>query len=160
MRLYHGSTVEIPRPDVAHSRGNLDFGRGFYLTSLREQAERWALRKASLEHRRAIVSVYELADGLDGVNVLRFPENDERWVEFVCACRKGQVPAPGADVIIGGVADDRVYEAVNMYFRGYWDMQTTLDALRYYRRNDQYCFATQRAIEKLLTFVEAYEVRA
>ena len=44
MRLYHGSSQEIPQPDAAKSRRNLDFGQGFYTTSVKSQAETWALR--------------------------------------------------------------------------------------------------------------------
>ena len=40
--LFHGSYAIVSQPQVAHGRRNLDFGRGFYLTSLRPQAERWA----------------------------------------------------------------------------------------------------------------------
>lgn len=39
--LYHGSNVEIPQPDVLHSRDDVDFGRGFYTTALKEQAVSW-----------------------------------------------------------------------------------------------------------------------
>lgn len=35
IRLYHTSNIEVRIPDVRHSREHLDFGRGFYLTSLR-----------------------------------------------------------------------------------------------------------------------------
>lgn len=159
MKLYHGSTCRIEKPDVSRSRKNLDFGQGFYLTSYRNQAERWALRKASFTQSRAIVNVFSLANDLSGIKVLEFPENDEAWVEFVCRCRKGETPGEGIDLIVGGVADDRVYEAVNMYFRGYWDMSTTLEALRFYERNDQYCFVTQRAIDGMLAFESSYEVK-
>mgnify|MGYP002508638453 CR=1 FL=1 len=38
MILYHGSFLEISQPDLVHSRPNLDFGRGFYVTPLYEQA--------------------------------------------------------------------------------------------------------------------------
>ena len=38
MILYHGSFLEIAKPDLAHSRPNVDFGRGFYATPLYEQA--------------------------------------------------------------------------------------------------------------------------
>lgn len=48
MKLYHGTTLEIQRPDVSLSRDDLDFGKGFYATSVQSQAERWALRKAAL----------------------------------------------------------------------------------------------------------------
>jgi len=41
MILYHGSNVEVSRPDILHSRKNVDFGQGFYMTSLIEQANNW-----------------------------------------------------------------------------------------------------------------------
>lgn len=41
MILYHGSSLAIESPDLLHSRPNLDFGKGFYLTSIREQAVKW-----------------------------------------------------------------------------------------------------------------------
>ncbi len=41
MILYHGSDLEILKPDVIHSRKNLDFGCGFYTTPLYEQAQKW-----------------------------------------------------------------------------------------------------------------------
>ena len=41
MMLYHGSYLEIAEPDVLHSRPNVDFGRGFYVTPLYEQAVKW-----------------------------------------------------------------------------------------------------------------------
>ena len=40
--LYHGSYTLVESPMVAKRRRNLDFGQGFYLTSLRHQAEQWA----------------------------------------------------------------------------------------------------------------------
>lgn len=33
IKLYHGSTVIIDRIDLAKSRPNKDFGRGFYLSA-------------------------------------------------------------------------------------------------------------------------------
>ena len=44
MKLYHSSNVCVEHPDTEHSRLYLDFGRGFYLTSLYEQAVRYAQR--------------------------------------------------------------------------------------------------------------------
>lgn len=41
MKLFHGSNTVVDRPDVARSRDRLDFGRGFYLTSVKKQAELW-----------------------------------------------------------------------------------------------------------------------
>lgn len=41
MILYHGSYLEIKYPDLEHSRKNVDFGCGFYLTPIYEQAVKW-----------------------------------------------------------------------------------------------------------------------
>lgn len=156
MKLYHGSDCVISSPDVSFSRRNLDFGPGFYVTSFRQQAERWALRRAMRSGGTAVVSVFDFDESSD-LHILRFPD-DESWVEFVCACRRGGNPPQGTDVVIGGVADDRVYAAIDMYFRGLWDMASTLAALKFYGRNDQYYFVTQTALERSLRFERSYEV--
>lgn len=39
IRLYHGSVDRIENPDCSRGRDNLDFGKGFYTTILREHAE-------------------------------------------------------------------------------------------------------------------------
>lgn len=48
MIVYHGSIQNVERPDILHSYRALDFGKGFYVTTIREQAERWAKRKADI----------------------------------------------------------------------------------------------------------------
>lgn len=45
MMVYRGTTEIIEKPDVAHSKKYLDFGKGFYLTSFESQAKKWAIRK-------------------------------------------------------------------------------------------------------------------
>ena len=158
MKLYHGSDCVVKTPSVMNSFRNLDFGSGFYLTSYESQARSWAIRKALRSHGKAYVNVYEVTEPDESVSVLRFPEPNQEWVEFVCACRKGFEPSKSYDLIIGGVANDKVYQAVNMYFKGYWDMETTLKALRYYGVNDQWCFASQAVLDACVHFVGAYEV--
>ena len=63
MKVYHSSTVKVEYPDTAHSRSYLDFGRGFYLTTIREQAVKYAerfLRRGS----EAWLNTYEMTDDL------------------------------------------------------------------------------------------------
>lgn len=48
MILYHGSDCVVKSPDTLHSSERLDFGKGFYATSVQFQAERWAKRKAAI----------------------------------------------------------------------------------------------------------------
>ena len=42
MKLYHGSIIEVRKPSLRYGRERTDFGKGFYTTTLPEQAEHWA----------------------------------------------------------------------------------------------------------------------
>ena len=64
------------------------------------------------------------------------------------------------DIIIGAVADDDVFKSVNMYFRGLWDKQRTLEEIRFYKKNNQICITNQEVLEKVLTFQSSYIVGA
>ncbi len=64
----------------------------------------------------------------------------------------------GYDIIIGNVADDDVFKTVDMYFRGLWSKDKALEELRYYKMNDQICFANQEALNNVLLFKESYRV--
>lgn len=61
---------------------------------------------------------------------------DDKWLDFVCACRKGETINKDYDIIIGNVADDDVFKTVDLYFRGLWDKNKVLEELRYYKLND------------------------
>ena len=70
MIVYHGSISEVRKPDINHSYRYLDFGQGFYVTTVRAQAERWAKRKADLIGvEKGIITVYEMADDCTGFSV-------------------------------------------------------------------------------------------
>lgn len=42
--LYHGSNMVVEEIDLQKTRPYKDFGRGFYLTSMKEQAQKMAQR--------------------------------------------------------------------------------------------------------------------
>lgn len=159
MIVYHGTTEVIKSPDVYHSKKYLDFGVGFYLTTYEEQAKKWAVRKAMRQGKPAIVNVYEMPDDLEQYRVLSFEEENEKWLEFVCACRRGEELNKEYDIIIGNVANDDVFKTVDMYFRGLWDKQKVLEELRYYKMNNQICIVNQKMLEQTIDFQKAYEVK-
>ena len=158
MILFHGTTEIIESPNVSFSKNYLDFGKGFYLTTYQKQAEKWALRKALRKQKSAIVNVYELSADLDKYNVLQFKQENEKWLDFVCACRKGNNIYIDYDIIIGAVANDDVFKTIDMYFRGIWSKKKALDELRYYKMNDQICIISQEVLDKELVFQKAYQV--
>ena len=58
MIFYHGSFLEIAKPDLVHFRSNVDFGCGFYVTPLYEQAAKWC-GKFKRRGKDGIISRYE-----------------------------------------------------------------------------------------------------
>jgi len=41
LKVYHGSTVIVEKPNLAVLNYRTDFGKGFYTTTDRKQAEKW-----------------------------------------------------------------------------------------------------------------------
>lgn len=76
MIVYHGSKEIVEEPDVKHSYRMLDFGRGFYVTTVREQAERWARRKADiLGKNKAILNIYQMDEDANEFLIKSFGED-------------------------------------------------------------------------------------
>ena len=161
MIVYHGANLEVSSPDVTHTQQYLDFGPGFYVTIYEDQASRWARRK-SLRHG-GIPTLNEFEYDEEAVQLFRvmdFAGDDDSWLEYVCACRRGEEVYKQYDIVIGNVANDDVFLTVDMYFRKLWDKEKTLSELRYYRKNNQITFLNQEAIDAVLTYKGSKEVKA
>ena len=159
MIVYHGSTVIVEKPDVDHSYRPLDFGKGFYVTTVEEQAERWARRKADLlgiEH--AYINLYEMNEPTTDLHIKQFADNLVEWLDFVCSCRDGGDEYLKYDLIYGKVANDRVFRVVDMYHTGIWDKDRALKEIKAYPSYDQYAFVTKKAIDRMLIFKSDREV--
>lgn len=154
--LYHTSNTIITQPDTLHSREHLDFGRGFYLTSLYEQANKYAerfLRRGEC----AYINVYEIDDELTPFSQKVFDAYNNEWLDFVTACRKG-LPHAAYDIIEGGIADDQVFNTIDLYFAGIYTYEQALDQLRFKRPNHQVCITNQKILEEKLHFVKSIKL--
>lgn len=162
MIVYHGFNQIVEHPDVSYSDRNLDFGRGFYVTTVKEQAEKWARRKAgfSKDNKRAILNIYEMKEDGDGLTFKDFGDDLDTWIDFVCSCRDGAQEYRNFDVILGKVANDKVFRVVDMYQSGIWDKERALREIRVYPGYDQIAFITQIAVDCLLKFYSSEEVKA
>lgn len=60
MIVYHGGTEPIPNPICRFGKPNLDFGQGFYVTNLREQAVSWANNMARNRRQPAMLNRYKM----------------------------------------------------------------------------------------------------
>ena len=147
MKAYHGGADAVPSPDLLHSRKAVDFGPGFYVTPLREQAVRWAeKRKRALG--RATLSFYDFDEGAAALKILRFDSYSEPWLDFIVDCRSLR-DASDWDIVIGGVANDRVFDTLEAYFDGFATKAQTIGRLRMETPNLQICFRTAAALQTL-----------
>ena len=155
MRLYHGSNVEVGEPRLLKKYRDLDFGRGFYVTSDIRQARTWAMRTARIRGiGRPTVTVYDFDESdLSNLAVLRFTEPDARWLRFVAANRKGESVEGMWDIVRGPVADDRTVGVLLMYLDGYLTEQEAIRRLLPEKLSDQVAFKSPAALE-LLHYVE------
>lgn len=159
MIVYHGSNVVVTNPDTAHSYRALDFGAGFYVTTVREQAERWARRKAVILGKdKAVLNCYRMKDEMSGLRVKTFDDDLIEWIDFVCRCRDGGKDCQKYDLICGKVADDKVFRVVDMYHAGIWDKERALKEIKVYPSYDQIAFITKRAVDELLVWDSFEEI--
>lgn len=160
MRLYHGSNVEVRNPNLRFGREKTDFGRGFYTTTQKEQAERWTeIKLDRAKTGKRIVSVYEIDDAIltsPDLKIREFHGVDEAWLNFVVDSRKGV--KHDYDLVFGPVADDKVFATVNQYESGFLNAEAAIAQLKAYKTYDQLSFHTKRVMDAL-RFVESYEVR-
>lgn len=156
LTVYHGAICIVKQPLCLAGRPNLDFGQGFYVTDLREQAISWATRAANAGKTQWLNS-YEL--DLDKVkatyNCLCFPAYDKDWLSFIVANRNGDTPWNGYDFIEGGIADDRVVDTVNLYMLDMIPAETAIQRLAQHRPNNQICLLNQQLINECLNFINA-----
>ena len=159
--LYHGSYMEVSQPLAKAGRKNLDFGPGFYLTNIKEQAEKWAAVVSSRKGRnvKPVVSIYRFDEEKAKKDRFRFKvfaSYDMEWLDYVVSCRKGKDYSQSFDAVAGGVANDNVIDTVEDYEKGIITAEQALGQLRYKKVNHQLCILNQSVIEKYLQFVESY----
>lgn len=153
MKLYHSSYVSVSNPDTIHSRDYLDFGKGFYLTSIHEQAVKYAQRFLRRQ-KEAWLNAYEFEFEPSEWKVLNFTSYDKDWLNFVANCRAGKDDSD-FDLVIGGIANDRVIQTLDRYFNGELSENETLGLLKYEKPNIQYCIRSQKMLKECLKHIES-----
>ena len=152
MILYHGSLEAIETPDISFSRNNTDFGKGFYTTTIKTQAVSWTGR-FKRRYGYGTLSIYEVDELAlqKNISMLVFETYSDHWLDYIARCRQGEI-RDSYDLVIGGVANDDVFNTLTLYFRGYIEKGEALKRLRYEKPNIQYCFKNQEVIDKYLKY--------
>lgn len=161
MKLYHGGYNKIEHPDCKSGCDNLDFGKGFYTTLIREHAEEWAKQVSfNRGQKKPVLNVYEFdkEKALKEYRYRFFPAYDEEWMDFIVSSRSGEKPWEEYDIIEGGIANDRVIDTIRLYMYGDMEKSTALKRLSEHQPNHQICFLNQEAVDKYLKFIESVEL--
>lgn len=134
--LYHGGDSIIKKPEIRESTRTLDFGKGFYLTTSEKQASDWVIRKLErIDQKKGFVNVYDFLeeDAKSKLNIKVFDNPSEEWLDFVMSNRKDPNFIHNFDIVIGPVANDRVYTAFALFEGGSISKETLIHELKTYR---------------------------
>jgi len=151
MILYHGGTEIIEKPVIRPQSGGRDFGKGFYCTDIRGQAEKWAQRQGRIRKLTAVVNRYEfdMDRAQRDLNLKLFTDYSEEWLDLVVNCRKNPQYIHGFDIVYGKIANDDVGETVQAVVDGLMPFDFALQKLAFMPSNNQYCFCTEKSLAYL-----------
>lgn len=158
IRLYHGSNMLISKPDLHYCKPYKDFGKGFYLSADRKQAQLLAVQRTrqTLEGR-PVINEFEFDEMFmtsGELKVITFNDYSEEWVRFILANRDihHEQPVHDYDIVYGPIADDSVSFQLRRYQRGVIStIKELIQELRYSKGiTFQYYFGTQKALDKLI----------
>lgn len=162
LTLYHGSYIYIDKIDLSKGLKDKDFGQGFYLTDIQEQALAMAERKAKMEaidnpyskHTNPIVTSFifdETCLTNSDLNILYFDKPSAQWAKFIVQNRQSRRTgfAHKYDIVYGPVANDGVYDQLRRYIQGRITAEELAEELTYQKLNNQYFFGTEKSLKYL-----------
>lgn len=151
--LYHGTNVLFEQADLKHSKDRRDFGKGFYTTTRKEQAEEWAhnmyIRYGGTGRYVMSYRLYLLPD----LNIKVFRGLTYGWLNMIKDNRLLGGIQHGYDIIIGPLADDNTMRTVALYVAGIYTDKVALELLRSCKADDQVSIHTGKGMS-CLEFLE------
>lgn len=163
MIVYHGTTLEVRKPQILKNEIGRDFGFAFYTTNIKEQAERWAIRRAKMLSRinkknyQAIVNIYNWKYN-DNLSIKKFSGASLEWLDLVVKCRSNLDFDHGYDIVEGKIANDNVGETVSYVVQGIMRKEDAVERLKFEKINNQIAFCTEKSLNEL-KFLESYCVK-
>ena len=158
MILYHGSNIEIQQINLTMCRPYKDFGQGFYLTTIKQQAIKMAQRVSRIYGGIPIVTIYEYINDRDGLNMKTFDKPTESWARFVLNNRNRNFVNFNDlecnhdnkyDIVIGPIANDDLALLFRQFSTGLISIEILKKEMEYKQLTDQYSFHSINAIQHL-----------
>lgn len=162
MILYHGSNVSVEKIGLNLCKPYRDFGKGFYLTDIKTQAEKMAERIARIKGGKPILNIYEINENFLKNENLRTKDFSsvptEEWALFVMNNRNrdfSDLNNPLCnqdckyDIVHGPVADDAMAVLFQQYEQDFIDLEMLKKRMTYKELSMQYSFHTEKAVQLL-----------
>ena len=154
LRLYHGSKAGIDGPIKPVGSSVNDFGRGFYLGDEPSQPLTLICRGEkptfyTCELDLGGLRVHRLGDGLDWALFVAW--NRDMIPEEFRSAYDGRFQSLRAenDVLVGRIADDRMFIVLDMFFKNTLSDTALVDCLKALNLGNQYCALTDAACARV-----------
>lgn len=157
MILFHGTNEDFHQIDLSKCKPYKDFGRGFYLTTIQEQAQRMALRTARMYGGNPCVIKYSIDDCIltsPELCIKTFESPNEEWAKFVITNRNyNKIQNPQEDnnadnrydIVFGPIANDDLALLFRQFVAGLLSVETLVNEMKYKKLTNQYSFHTEKA---------------
>ena len=161
MILFHGTNENFSQIDLSKCKPYKDFGRGFYLTTIPEQAQRMALRTARMYGGSPCVIKYTIDDSVfssSDFSIKSFEGPTEEWAKFVITNRNYNKLKNlqednnfdnRYDIVIGPIANDDLALLFRQFAGGLISVETLVNEMKFKKLTNQYSFHTEKAISLL-----------
>ena len=157
--LYHGSKTGIVGPIRPISREFCDFGRGFYMGT--EAHQPLTMLFSSDKNVVSDVCLYIVEFDMRDLKVMHVPFGID-WALLIAYCRgmmedfkgtdqyeKYRSMLTGYDVVVGKIADDKIFTTIDTFFDGYLTEKAVLECLSALPLGDQYVALTDNACNRV-----------
>lgn len=162
MILYHGSNMEIDIIDFSKCRPYKDFGKGFYLTTIQEQAWNMAYRTKKIYGGVSCLTMFSFDEMIlhkqEKLQIKNFNKPCKEWALFVINNRNRNftdIYSPECniddkyDIVYGTVANDNLALLFRQLVSGLISVETLVNEMEYKTLTNQYSFHTKDAIQYL-----------
>ena len=161
VQLYHGSKSGLKGSIAPISRDKCDFGRGFYMGSERSQpltlicnypeAELY-----TLNIRLAGLKLLEIEPGLEWALFIAYNRGKLNHIKNTALYERFKSMAEGYDLIVGYIANDRMFVVLDRFFNGEITDEQCKHCLAATNLGMQYIFISEKAVSQAKLIERCY----
>ena len=150
--LYHGSKSGIIGTIEPKSRSKCDFGKGFYMGTEPNQAltlicdydkSKFYIVSVAVNE----VEILDIPANLEWAMVVAYYRGRMKKIEGTSLYNKYRDIAKGKDIIVGSIADDRMFYVIDNFFMGNITDAALVNSLSALELGKQYVAVTQKACD-------------